>query len=98
MDRVLKEAMPPLAATVVVPLRVPPPALRSEERRVGEEWLVSRLLNWYSTRTVTTGLMATPADALVGCCKKGRWFAAPGVMLKSPEVAASRLASAAVSV
>jgi hypothetical protein len=38
--------------------------------------VMTRLLNWSSTWTVTGGLMATPATAVVGCWLKARWSGA----------------------
>src|SRR5260370_1125264 len=71
MDRVLKVAVPPLAATVVVPLSVPPPGL-VPMARVTLAVLLVRLLNASRTCTVTAGLMAIPAVVVVGCWGKGR--------------------------
>src|SRR5207248_260463 len=98
MDRVLKVAMPPLAATVVVPLRVPPPALVPRATVTLGSAVGRGGLNWSSTRTVTGGVLATPATALLGCPTKTRWFAAAGVMLKPVEIEPPRLPSVADSV
>src|SRR5260370_2428196 len=91
MDRLLKEAMPPLAADVRVPLRVPPLGLVPRATVTVELSVVARLLNWSSTRTATAGLMATPATALLGCTPKTRWFAAAAEMLKAAGAAALTL-------
>ena len=40
--------------------------------------LVTKLPKASTTRTVTAGLMAEPATALVGCCPKTNWLAAAG--------------------
>src|SRR2546430_752676 len=98
MDRVLKVAIPPLAATVVVPLRTPPPGLAAMGTGTLDESPVTRLLRWSSTRSVIGGLMAGPAAAVLGCVPKTRWSAVAGVMLKELEVAPPRLLSLADSV
>ena len=56
--------MPPLAATVNVPLTLPGPL--ATVRVTVELSLVTRLPNWSSTSTVIDGLSATPAVALLG--------------------------------
>src|SRR5262249_25500315 len=63
-----------------------------------EEEGVTRLPDGSRTRTVTAGLMAWPAIALLGCTLKARWTAAAGVMLKKAEVPAPRLPSVAARV
>jgi len=78
-------ATPATAATEVVPLRMP---LLGASATV-EVSPVTRLLNWSRTRTVTAGVMATPATVVVGSTPKTRWLAAAGVMSKLVEVARS---------
>ena len=51
-----------------------------------------------STSTVTPGLMATPAVALVGCWPKTNLVAAAALIVKVDEVAVVRAASVAMSV
>src|SRR5207237_1030284 len=82
--------MPPTAATVRVPPRVPPPGLLPRATVTLEVSVVSRLPNWSSTRTVTAGRMATPAAALLGCVPNGRWAAAAGGAGKVAEGAPPR--------
>jgi len=54
-------ATPPMAATVVVPLKLPPPGLAPIATITLDVSVLTRLPNASSTRTVTAGLMATPA-------------------------------------
>src|SRR5258708_36738811 len=75
MESVLKVAMPLLAATVAVPLRVPPPALVPMATVTLELSPVTRFPNWSSTRTVTGGLIITPATVVPGWTPKPRGFA-----------------------
>ena len=56
--------MPPLAATVNVPLRLPRPLATA--RVTLELSLVTMLPNWSSTSTTIDGLSATPAVTLLG--------------------------------
>src|SRR5215467_10655056 len=89
MDRSLDVATPLTAATVVVPLRVPPAGLVPMARETLTLEL-TRLLPASSSSTVTAGVMAWAAAVLVGCCRKARWVAADAVMLKALEVAPVR--------
>src|SRR5262249_43390303 len=98
MDRVEKVATPATAATVAVPLRVPPPGLVPMATVTLDVVVVTMLLKASSTATVTAGLMAAPAAVFVGCCTKARWVAAAAVMLKAVEVAPVRAVSAAARV
>src|SRR5436190_304488 len=98
MDRVLKLAIPPTAATVVVPLSVPPPGLVPMATVTFDVSVLTRLLNWSRTRTDIARRSAGKDSAVVGCRKKARWLAAAGEMLKVPEVVPVRLPSAAVRV
>src|SRR2546430_1641619 len=98
MDRLLKVATPPTAATVTEPLRLPPPGLVPMGMVTGEGSEVGRCRCGSSRRTVTAGLIGKPASVLLGCTPKTRWLAAAGVMLKKEEVAMPRLPSLAVRV
>src|SRR2546427_366392 len=95
MDRLLKVATPPTAATVFVPLRVPPPGLVPMATVTCELLPRPRLLNWPSTCTAPAGRRIRPAWVLLGCTPKTTLAAAAGVMLKKADVAAIRLASVA---
>ena len=44
--------------------------------------MVTRLPNASSTKTVTAGLMATPAVAFVGCCPNTTLLAGAGLTVK----------------
>ena len=57
--------MPPLAATVNVPLALPGPL--ATERITFELSLVTMFPNASSTSTTIDGLFATPAVTLLGC-------------------------------
>src|SRR5262249_60641801 len=94
MDRLLKEATPATAATVSVPLRVPPPGLLPSATVTLEASVVTTLLKASSTCTVTAGLSEAPAVVLVGCWPKARWCAAAAVMVKAREVGRGGGASA----
>src|SRR5437870_3894553 len=89
MDRLLKVAIPPTAATVCVPLSVPedgfvPMAI------VTLAVLEVRLPPESSIRTVTAGEMDCPAVVFDGWTPKFSWEAAPAVMLNEVEVAPVR--------
>ena len=82
----LKVATPLDAAAVAVvepPSNVPLPSVKVTV----ELSVVITLLNWSSTFTVTAGLIATPAVALVGCCPKMTLFAAAALTVMVPVVA-----------
>jgi len=96
IDSVPKVPMPPTAATVVVPLRVPRGVGADCNRHVGSV-AGHQVVELVEHLHVTAGLMATPATVLLGCTPKSKWFAA-GVMLKVLDVAPPRLPSAAVNV
>src|SRR5438477_82138 len=98
MDRVPKVARPPTAARVGVAQGVPAEGLVRRATGMLDVSLVTRLLNWSSTCTVSAGLMAAPATVVLGCTPKPRWSAAAAVMLKKAEVPPPRLASPAVNV
>src|SRR5215468_1908401 len=89
MDRLLNVATPLAAATVVVPLSVPPAGL-VPMAKVTLALELTTLLPASSSCTVTAGVIAWAAAALVGCCRKARWVAADAVMLKLLEVAPVR--------
>ena len=61
----LNVAIPPLAATVNVPLALPGPLATASVTL--EESLVTMFPNASSTSTTIEGLFATPAVTLLGC-------------------------------
>src|SRR5437588_791531 len=89
MARLLKVATPLTAATVVVPLRLPPPGLLPIARVMLAVEL-TRLLPASSSWTVTAGLRAWAAAAGAEGRRVGREGGAPGVTLKGLEVAPAR--------
>ena len=97
IDRSLKVAMPAAAATVVVPLKAPPPGLVPIPM-VTLALLVVRFPNASTICTVTAGLIATPAVALLGCCRNASALAPAAMMLNPVEVAPVRPVLLAVSV
>src|SRR5437588_2988436 len=97
MARLLHASPTLRASDLVVPLRLPPPAL-VPIARVMLAVELTRLLPASSSCTVTAGLRAWAAAAAVGCCRKARWVAAPATMLKAPEVAPARVPLAAARV
>src|SRR5712691_5999674 len=70
MDRVLKVATPFTAATVGVPLSVPPLGLVPMASVIEAVMVVTVLpkLSW--TAIVTAGRILAPANELLGCCVK----------------------------
>src|SRR5260221_8499961 len=98
MERFEKEAMPALAATVVVPERVPPPGLVPIERVILADELVTVLPKVSWTATWTAGAIDAPAFALVGCTVKASLEAEAGLMLNALEVAPVSAPDAAVRV
>ena len=89
MESPEKVATPATTVTAEPPVRVPPPGLVPMARlTVVALSLVSTLPLASSTATVTAGLMAEPAAALVGPWTNASCVAAPGVMLKADDVAA----------
>src|SRR5260221_14031659 len=78
IERSLNVATPPEAATVVVPLSVPPPALvpiASVTLRVSA---VTTIVKTSSTRTAMAGALPAPAPAVVGCWGRGGGWGAGG--------------------
>src|SRR5581483_3371871 len=96
--RSLNVAIPPAAATVLVPLRVPELGFVPIATVIDAVLLVTRLTFASCICRVTAGVMIWAAAVLVGCCAKASLFAAPGVMLKGLLVAPVRPVLAAVSV
>ena len=101
IERLLKVATPPEAATVVVPESVPPPGLVPiatltlavlEVRLPPASWIC----------TVTAGVIVDAVCVLLGCCANASLAAAPTVMLKAElgadAVVSPSAASVAVSV
>ena len=89
MANPLNVATPPTAARVAVPLRVPLDGFAAMAR-VTLAVDVVRLPLASSMRTVTAGLIAAPAEAVVGCTAKASRAAAPAVMVMVPDVACVR--------
>src|SRR5207245_2919792 len=93
MDRVVKVATPLTAPTVVVPLSMLPPGLVARVTVTFDVSLPTRLPNKSRTRTVTAGLRAWPAIALLGDWLKPRWWAAVGVTVTAFAAVEPRAAS-----
>src|SRR5436190_1482392 len=90
MERLLQVAVPLTAATVVVPLRLPPPGWLPIARLMLALEL-TRLVPASSSCTVTVAYTTRLGAVVVGCCRKARWVAAPTTMLKALEVAPARV-------
>ena len=82
IDRLLKVATPPMAATVAVPDSVPELGLLPMPT-VTLAVLVVRLPPASRIRTVTAGVIDEPAWVFDGCWPNASWAAAPAVMLKA---------------
>ena len=67
IERLLNVATPATAATEVVPLRVPPPALVPMAMLTVAELVVSTSPLLSNTCTVTAGEMEAPDAVFVGC-------------------------------
>ena len=80
-------ATPFTAATVFVPLSVPPPGFVPIAIVILAVLVVTTLLLASCTCTVRAGLIATPAVVFVGCCENASLVAAPGVISKALLVA-----------
>ena len=88
MERLLKVATPPDAATEVVPLSAPREGLVPMAMPIEAVLFATNLLPESRTLTVTAGLIEAPAALFVGCCKKAKWFAAPNTInVPVPDVA-----------
>src|SRR6185295_7338782 len=98
MERLLKFATPPDAATVVVPESVPPPGLVPIATVMLALEVVTVLPNASCTTTCTTGEIATPAVACVGSPVKATCAAAATEMLKAELLAPVRAPEAALRV
>src|SRR5919197_1068739 len=98
MDRPLKVATPPDAASELAPLRVPPAGFVPIETLTVALEEVTRLSLASRTRTVTAGEIVAPAVVVDGCTPKARCVAVPGVMLNVELVADVSPALAAFSV
>lgn len=77
IERPLNVAMPPEAATVVVPLSVPPPAFVPIAIVTEAVLLVTRFPLESSTCTVIAGVIEAPATVLLGCWLNANFAAAP---------------------
>src|SRR2546429_443875 len=80
-------ATPPLAATVAVPESVPPPALVPIATVTFPVNPVAVLLLASSAVTCTAGVIAAPADVVLGSTEKTSCVAVPAVMLNAVLVA-----------
>src|SRR5438876_1210057 len=80
-------ATPPLAATVAVPESVPPPALVPIATVTFPVNPVAVLLLASSAVTCTAGVIAAPADVVLGCTEKTSCVAVPAVILNAVLVA-----------
>src|SRR2546426_798147 len=98
MERFPKLATPELAATMVVPERVPPPAFVPMAMVMLALEPVTVLLKVSSTVTWTAGAMEEPAATFEGWTVKASFEAAAGEMLNVLEVAAVRAPELAVNV
>src|SRR2546425_6749367 len=76
-------ATPPLAATVVVPESVPPPAFVPIASATFPVNPVAVLLLASSAVTCTAGVIAAPADVVLGCTENTSCVAVPAVMLNA---------------
>src|SRR5512146_786008 len=81
MDRLEKVATPLAAATVVVPVSVPPPGLVPMATVMLAVELVTVFPNASCTATRTAGEMLAPAVAMLGWTMNPSLDAAPAVML-----------------
>ena len=97
IDRLLNVATPLEAATITVPLSVPPPGFVPMAMVTLLLSLATRLPLASSTETCTAGEMLAPAAVLPGCVVNTTLLAAPR-MLNAAEVEPVRLPSAAVRV
>src|SRR5437773_752671 len=80
-------ATPPLAATVAVPESVPPPALVPIATVTFPVNPVAVLLLASSAVTCTAGVIAAPADVVLGCTENTSCVAVPAVILNAVLVA-----------
>jgi len=80
-------ATPPLAATVVVPASVPPLGFVPIATVTFSVNPVAVLLLASSAVTCTAGVIAAPADVVLGCTEKTSCVAGPAVMLNAVLVA-----------
>src|SRR5438046_10218104 len=91
-------ATPPLAATVAVPESVPPPALVPIATVTFPVNPVAVLLLASSAVTCTAGVIAAPADVLLGCTENTSCVAVPAVILNAALVPVAGPVALAVSV
>src|SRR6266700_2321933 len=96
-DRLVKAMIPPTAAKLVVPCKVPVPVLRAARTTVLFS-LEQRLPNWSSILMVGCCMNATPATALdEGCVCSVSRVARPGLMLNPALSPVERAPPVAVS-
>ncbi len=98
MVNVENVATPETAATVVVPVSVPPPGFAPVATATSPLNPVAVFPCASRAVTCTAGAIVAPAVVFVGCTVKASWLAEPGVMLKAVLVAPVRLGALAVSV
>src|SRR3989441_733693 len=88
IDRLVKLATPPAAATVAVPDSVPPPGFVPIATVIFPVNPVAVLPLPSSALTWTAGVIAAPAVVVVGCTENTSCVAAPAVTVMVPEVTA----------
>src|SRR3989441_1040702 len=88
IDRLVKLATPPAAATVSVPDSVPPPGFVPIATVIFPVNPVAVLPLPSSALTWTAGVIAAPAVVVVGCTENTSCVAAPAVTVMVPEVTA----------
>ena len=98
IDKLLNVATPLTAATVRVPLKVPPPGFVPMAIVTLLLLPVTTLPLASSTETCTAGVMLAPTAVLLGCVVKATLLAAAAVTLKAVEAAPLRLPSVALRV
>src|SRR6266700_4106053 len=91
-------ATPPLAATVVVPASVPLPGFVPIATVTFSVNPVAVLLLASSAVTCTAGVIAAPADVVLGCTEKTSCVAVPAVMLNAVLVALAATVAVPASV
>ena len=96
-DRLLNDATPATAATVVVPTRVAWPGLVPIAMTTLPVNAVATLPKASSAETPTGGAITAPAPDVTGCAVKVSALAAAGAMANAPLVALARPVAVAVS-
>ena len=96
-ERLLNDATPATAATVVGPTSDAPPGLVPMVMTTLPANAVATLPKASSAETPTAGVIAAPAPDVVGCVVKASALAAAGAMVNVPLVALPRPVALAVS-